>query len=477
MLKLRALVAVAGAVAALGGIQGATAGPLSQPAGGMLTHGGTGPFEANIASIANPAAASVSERRLRAAVLSNIGFGIEVGDAEDFDQRIDDVVDQFDLLELRLDQLQFGPMPTVAEVEQLVADLNAFESDANAVVNDLADNAYAKLTFAMVGPGAPLAFRSNTLGGVITLNYEGHVEARVAVEASGDAFTFGLPAAEDFTVQDPGSFEVFTDANGNHVLSVDGTEYSVRATEDAGVAVQGGVVSRLSAGYSREIWSSGAGRLHLGGSASAYRVSLARAGRLINEGDVEDTASDDFDDNQTTSTGLGIDAGVIWVADMYSVGATVKNITAPSFSYPELCNGSAPESCAFFTANPQAARNGDSWTMERQLTLEGALYNANRNWLVTALVDANSATDSTGDEYQWAAVGVSYRPGLSWVPSPRVGYRRNLAGEELDHVSAGLSFFRGIIELDVSRAMGSTSFDGSSYPRALQVNLGLGLRW
>ena len=446
----------------------AQAGPASQPSGAQLTQPGTGFGRFERYPTGNPASPAASEPGISFGLLSSFGGGLEVGAAEDFDSRIDDIIDAFEELEQELAFLTPGMM-TAVEINDLIDRINGFETQANTLVADLAEDGYFKFNAGLIGPGAPLSFGALGVGGVVTLSYDGFAEFRAGLVATDDAFSFGL---QDVIYQPGQSFDVVDD-NDRLVVVIDGEEFEFRASENAGVAIQGAVVGRVSGGYSRPVWSNNLGQLYAGGQLHMYRVTTARVGRLLDDDESAiDEADDVLDENQRKSNGFGIDAGLLWVADAYQLGLTLRNLNEPSFSYPDACNGGDEQTCAFYTANPGAARNGSSWTMERQATVSGALHNERQTWLLTAALDLNSVVDSTGDDYQWLAAGLAYQPLRGWVPSPRVGLRRNLAGEELSYVSVGVSLFR-ILHIDYSQALDSTRFDGDSIPRAMQLNAGL----
>lgn len=451
-----------------------------QSPGAQPTYGGA-PYELSVTATENPATPSLGDRRIRFGILSSIGAGYEIGEADDFDQDVEQIADDFSNLESRIENL--ASQATLEDVEAVIDAVVTYEASSNQLVSNLADDAYIKVNASATGPGAPLSIRSEQLDGVITLDYGAYLEGRVAVASSGDAFTTGLADFDADRLSEGADFEVVQSDDGYPVLRVDPhsdgdmEEFEFRPNNDAGLAIQGGIVGRLSGGYARELWRDAAGTLHVGTTLSAYRVTLARSGVLLDDSDdTEETADDAFDENQQTSIGFGVHAGAMWVSEIYSLGATLRNLNAPSFDYPDPCDNPGSESCAFFQANPQAKRNGSSWTMERQLTLEGSAYTPDRRWVAHARLDANSAADTTGDDYQWATIQGSYMPNRFWVPSPRLGYKRNLAGEQLSYLSAGATFFRAL-HLDAAYALERSSLAGDSMPRSVQAHLGLDLQF
>jgi hypothetical protein len=431
----------------------------------MPSYAPFGESQRGMPPVVNPAMPSLSDRRFRFGTLFDFGFGMEIGDADDFDREIEDLLDRFELLEEQAEQFADNA-PTPEQTEAFLADLDDFVDFANELVRDFTDKAYAKLTASASAPLVPIAIRSDFLRGTLSFNASGILEARAAVESVGDAFPVNL---KDIDPQND-VVEFDTDPDDVPVIVVNGDRRRLEPTDDAGIAVQGGMVRKIGAGYSRPVWENHRGRLHAGTTVNFFRTTLVRGGVLFNDDDFEDTARDEFEDNQRSTNGFGVDLGAAWFGSWYMLGAVARNINEPSFDYPDTSDS------AFFNANPQARRNGERWTMDRQFTLQGAVHSPRRRWLLTGAIDLNSATDTTGDDYQWAGIMGSYEPGRAWVPSPRVGLRSNLTGEELTYVTGGLTFFRAL-HLDVASTLESVRLDGSKYPRGLQANIGLGRRF
>ena len=423
-----------------------------------------GESQRGMPSVVNPAMPSLSDRRFRFGTLFDFGVGFEVGEADDFDREIEDLLDRFELLEEQAEDFA-ETAPGAAEIEGFIADLDDFVDFANELVRDFTDKAYAKLTASASAPLVPIAVRSDFLRGTLSLNASGIIEARAAVESVGDAFSADLGEINPNEVD---RFEII-DGVPTIVMQND-DEFPVEPTDDAGVAVQGGMIGKIGAGYSRPVWENYRGRLHAGTNLNFYRTTLVRGGVLFNDDDLEDTARDEFEDNQKTTNGFGVDLGAAWFGRWYMLGAVARNINEPSFDYPDTSDS------AFFQANPQARRNGETWTMDRQFTVQGAVHTPQRRWLLTGAIDLNSATDTTGDDYQWASVMGAYEPGRVWIPSPRAGLRTNLTGEKLTYVTGGLTFFRAL-HIDVASTLERVRIDGTNYPRGLQANIALGRRF
>jgi hypothetical protein len=114
--------------------------------------------------------------------------------------------------------------------------------------------------------------------------------------------------------------------------------------------------------------------------------------------------------------------------------------------------------------------------MERQLKLEASLYSSDRRWSGHLGVDANSATDPLGNDYQWLTVSAGYETRNQWIPGLRLGYRQNLAGTEKTYASLGMTVFK-YINLDISSALDVTRIDGKKLPEGLMASIGFQVSW
>lgn len=251
-------------------------------------------------------------------------------------------------------------------------------------------------------------------------------------------------------------------------------------TTDTSLEIRGAVVREIKAGYGFPILQNESGRLSVGGTLTHYEADLSRVNfRLEDVDDVGDTITDEYDANEQTERAVGAGLGVLWQARNYSLGATGRNLNKPEMDFPVI-----GQDCAALGGEAQAGCETirdefadqvnlqESWTLDPQMTLEGALYTTDQTWVLAGSVDLSDVDDPAGDEVQWASVSVSADPQIGWIPAWRFGYRENLAGTELRYVTTGLSLFR-MLDLDIAYARDSVEYDDEDYPRALMVNLGL----
>jgi len=417
-----------------------SASPLFQlPVGQDVTHAGSSNPRTVQAAGNNPAAPVTSD-------LGGIWFGFggvgviyEVGP-------VDNLIDQADQLQENLDRASFTQQ-----------DADAIAADANAFVQELGRKGYVKVAANVQPPFLPVGGSMGFLGGTVTLG---------AVAFSGARVSFlDAPILVQEKVDTPGDYEIRTD------------------TAAYGKAAAGATVSL---GYSGGVLHRPDGSLFMGGRLNYYVVELSKAVfKLEDDGenqndDAEDGLQDEFDRNRERTRAIGLDLGALWAAHNFRAGATLRNVNEPEFDYGVVggadCAGkatpAAQRNCE--AANLFASRIdlAETYTMDRQLQVETAVYTASRTWSLAATYDANAAKDATGDEYQWLSISGAFSPrGMGWiVPAVRVGYRQNQAGAGLDMVTAGLSFFR-LINLDVAAATDSIENDGDEVPRSAMVSV------
>jgi len=117
-----------------------------------------------------------------------------------------------------------------------------------------------------------------------------------------------------------------------------------------------------------------------------------------------------------------------------------------------------------------------TYTMDRQLRLEGSVFTDNRRWAAHAGLDVDPAVDPLGDEYQWLTLSVGYVNETWWAPNIRFGLRENLAGTRRRYASIGATLFN-VVNLDLASAFDTVEIDGQDLPQGLMVSLGFQLVW
>ena len=387
----------------------------------------------------NPAAGQLvlkPKDNFRMGYLSSAGFALEYGDVGNFSDELNDLTDLLDDGNVTLDEA------------------NSTLTRFNNVIADLAESGYIKGSGDLSIPGFPMVFHSETLGGNVALEGEVNLQFKGSVLASN------------------------SDVCGNLLcLDVNFGTYDTKTS----LYLKGAQLSRFAVGYSRPVWSSEHGKLLGGVKLQAYNMQLSKQVISLNtlDGeDVSDVIQDDYKNNQVSTTAVGLDAGLIWVAPRYQVGVTLANINEPSFKFGAVgtdCSsltGDSANNCfvASDFANSGLIDATESHVMSALTTLEGAFAITPR-WYLAGSYDLSKYNDPVGDTLQMASIATSYEPATWWIPGWRLGYRANLAGEKVDAVTAGLTLF-SFINADVSVGLTNTEVDGDSYPRALSFNIG-----
>jgi len=386
----------------------------------------------------NPAACSKvlkGKDRFRLAYLGNFGFYTELGQVDNFEDEIDELVDILDENTATLDQA------------------NELTQRFNAVLVELGESGYIKTSFDISLPAFPMAFRVDSIGGNICLEASANVQTRGSV--LDDELDFRYDTTVDF----------FTESS---------------------LYLKSAVQKRFAVSYSRPLiknykkgWLSGD---VIGGvKLTTYQMSLSK--QVIpfdsfGDDDISDIISDEYDQNQVDSTSLGLDIGFLWDADRYQVGFTISNFIEPEFDYGtvgsncDALSGTAQDNCSTAEnfVNRGVINGQEVHTMHSVATVD-ASYAILPNWFVATSYDLVDYNDAVGDELQWFTLATAFMPQSRWIPGFRTGYRKNLSGEELSQLTFGTTLF-GVFNFDLLYGLDDIEVDGDTYPRSFAVNLG-----
>jgi hypothetical protein len=334
----------------------------------------------------------------------------------------------------------FGPlsisaeMGDVSDLDDQIEDLEDIldngsgatdQAKANAILDEIGNTAYIKTSASLQIPLMPIIYKTKNSGAFM-------------LDASISAIAKGSLLADEV----------------NASLNTETSLYAQTATD-----------LNIGFGYSQAILKNSQGVLVGGVKANLHRISSERAlAKLDDSTDVDDAISDGLSDNSVNSTGIGLDLGAIWVSEHYQAGLTLANINEPDFDTASIVANAA--------SNNYGISSTDSYTMEMQATIDLAVALSNKQVMLGMTYDANSVEDAVGDEYQWAAVSLSYYGDSHFLPGIRAGFRQNLAGSELSYVSGGLTLFKRL-NLDLAVSLDTVEDDeGSSSPRSFYLSLG-----
>ncbi|MGJ8667939.1 MAG: conjugal transfer protein TraF [Oceanococcus sp.] len=394
---------------------------------------------------------SLGDRRYAIQGFRLPSVGIEVGPVDDF-------VDQLDRLERNIESAEADGDINPAEAAFLK---DNFED----LLVEIGDKANVTLDIAMPVPALPIVFPA--FAGVMAIHA-------------------GVAASIDINVID-GPLDI--DTNNDTVDT------------NTAVHLRSGVFYELAVDYGQDVLplKLGAfdGAISVGGRVKMIQGSLSRQVALLDDdGSGNDTAFDraeeSYDLNEESSTALGADIGVGFVAEGLSLGLTLRNLIPAKFDFagigvncgqkpagPERddCNASAQFVNGYTVDGvfyPGEVAASDSFTLDPQLSLE-ASYVLGGGFTAFSTLDLNEVENIAKNEYQWLNVGVNYG-GPWWIPAIRLGWRSNLAGSKLDVVSVGVNLFN-IVSIEAFQALDSVDYDGDSTPRSAGVSIGIGGRF
>lgn len=426
------------------------AAPLYHPPGSNLTYGAVSNGQSIMSDITNPAAgAAVLQKegnQYRLGTPGSFGVGVEFGEVDGL----------YDRINAEADKYQFSQTITnTGSAAAAAAEVDAAVASLNSVLADVQTNGYAK---AFGSLNIPLVIAHKGLGGSLVFD----LSKSFVTRATGlhETVTFNSTAAQAGT----------DDPTDDVVVTFDGfgvpTGYSF--DNDSSILIKASLLTDLSLGYSHSLFKTKGANLYAGARAHYYTVEQSRlAIRMTSLTDVQQQFEDAMDQSRESDSGMGVDLGVLWVSEHYRAGATLANVNEPSFDTSTI------DLTGYDLSGPVAQKLAadNSYTMEKQLQLEAAIYTASQNWVISGGLDVNAVKDELGDEYRWATVSAAYATDTWWLPGIRAGIRKNLAGTEINYLSVGATL--AMVNLDLAWSSDKVTIDGDTVPRGAIFNLGL----
>lgn len=440
--------------------------PVYHPYGPNLTYGAVSNGQTIMSDITNPAAGAATMDSkgggLRFGILSNIGFGVELGEVDGMSDELDAALNEVDN--------NFSNSTDATAVQQSIVNIND-------VMSRVEDDGYAKVFGSLSIPLMPIVVSANTLGGSLVIDanasFIGKLSAFSAPIDFSDADRIAAQNHINANLVGGAPNQTFGDLE---IILPGGSVIDYNLLNDSSLVARIGGVVELALGYSTELMPFMGGKVYAGVRGKHYKVTLLQDFERISVEDTGQTSEDYFDDldldDGKTSTGFGIDAGVLWVSDHLRAGATITNINEPDFEYNDF------DTSGFADPNDASRFSGQydsTYTMERQITVEAALTSQNKNWVIAGSLDLNEVMDPIGDKYQWMAVSAAYATDSWLLPGIRAGYRVNQAGSELSYLTGGVTLFKSL-NLDIAYSPDKVEDDdGEEITRSVIVNLGLEL--
>jgi hypothetical protein len=390
----------------------------------------------------NPAACSqvlAAKDHFRMGYLNAIGGSVEIGQVDNFENDINELVDLLEDSSITLDA-----------ADDL---LDRF----NGVLENLDSYGYVKANFDTTIPGLPMAVHLDSWKGSLC------AEAMLAAQFKGSVLYAPL---------------TLTTRNVNDSVEVD-------FSTDSALFVKSAQLTQLGLDYVRPVYQGDLGpfngQLLAGTRVNFYAMQLSRQVILFEnfeDEEVADVIKDEYDQNQQSNSNIGIDLGVSWIGKKYQLGFTLANINEPSFDYGDFslnCNqltATAQNNCLAaiaFVANGNISQQ-ESYVMHALGTVDATYWLMSR-WAIAASYDLADYNDPMGDELQWATVATAYSPMSRWFPAWRLGYRKNLVGESLASVNVGATLF-GVFNMDLMYGLDTAVVDGDEVPRTAGLHFG-----
>ncbi|MEO9275622.1 conjugal transfer protein TraF [Marinomonas sp. 5E14-1] len=396
--------------------------PVNHPVGSSFTLSSSPNQRALSTALGNPAAPflMVNEQdndSFRFGILGPLGVGVEFGDVSDLEDQVESLEDILDT--------DYGSDTTAGA---------GAADGANEILAEIGDSAYVKTSVSMQVPLMPVIYKTKNNGAfILDVSISGSLKASLlASEVEYDS------TEEDFNTDTSLYAQTVTDLN-------------------------------IGLGYSQSMWQNSHGMLVGGVKASLHQISLGRALASLDDNgdddyDAGDEISDGLSDDSVSSTGIGLDFGLIWLSDYYQAGVTFANINEPEFDGVLITTNDV--------ADEYSISSNETYIMEMQTTIDAAITTSGKQVTLGFSYDVNPVEDAFGDEYQWVAASLSYYGDSHFLPGLRVGFRQNTAGSELSYASAGLTLLKRF-NLDLAVALDTVeSEDGETVPRSFYIALG-----
>lgn len=433
-----------------------------QPIGSSTVLGNYSNRHALSTALGNPASTYLMAnlQGFRVSFLGPMAIGFEGGGVSNLNDRVDELVGIFDrdfTSSIDIDAIkaeaQSAPDPdafVVDKIAEILGDINTSLSKADGVVSNISQTTYAKFATTVQAPFLPIIYKTRRRG-VFMLDASASLVGRADI------------LSDNLTLVGVDGLEAVSSA-----ADLDGVDISgIDIQSETSLHLKRASDLRFGIGYSEMVSRSPSSALIVGGKLNFHRLALDQKLTVLTEdGDSSVSYGDFFLGREDVSSGIALDLGVILAARNYQLGVSIANVNEPTFDYTVLGNctglaGADLTSCnaAVRFANKGALALADTYTMEAQMTIDAAIKSKDQHFSLAGSYDVNAIADPLGDEYQWATVSLSYFSGNWILPGMRVGLRRNMVGNELNYITAGLTFYR---RLDVDLAYAAENDKGNS---------------
>ena len=397
--------------------------PVYHPSGPRLTFGGMTHRALSVSDMGNPAHAAIDPLEDsdggRYALGLSIGVGIEYDANDRLWERLDETGEDDALAPGGGDgDDESGESgPTIPDITNpdLIALIEEIEKKAAPLAVAVAASVTGLNAKAFTSADIPVLISNDALGGSWTFNVNSSVTTNItglneplefdsAVALQELERAYRLSNLKTGLAREPETF----DLSGGLAVTInpDGsTEFSF--SNNSGTITRAAHITELGVGYSRKIWTQKNNDLYIGIKPKFYRVGLSDEYLFLANIENAKSIFDALDKESFDYTEkLSLDIGAIWTGKQYQLGLTLTNINEPDFQYPGFDLGDID--------NPEIVDlilRDRTYTMERQLKLEGGYISKSGAWGINAGIDLNAVPDPMFDDYQWISLGAGFRLG------------------------------------------------------------------
>lgn len=413
------------------------AGTTAIAPGTLSTTGPTLDHNALFAATVNPAMADLMvapDEQVRLNYFVGMGTNVEIGDANAFIDKTEELIDILD-----------DPSLATGSTQDTLDEFNA-------ILHEIGEQGYVKNSTRIYLPGLPVYYKSSF--------FPGTVYAEVAVDTQ-----WRLSVLDD-ELQYNNQNNSFTTGTAAYVKS--------------------GIQQRISVGYGRELFEELSfngigGRLTTGVQVNIYKMELSKqifVLEALDGEDIQDTVQDQYDNHLNSTVALGVDAGIIWDADRYRLGFSVTDINSPKFKYGDIglnCEAQPAASAASSNCNATSLfvdeiDLNEVHTKHATARTDVTVFPLS-SLSVSGSLELASYSDIVGTDNQWASMSMAYSPQSRFIPAVRAGVQKNLVGSQLTSIGLGFTLFQAF-NFDLATSTESIEHEGSSAPRRFSFSIG-----
>jgi len=406
-----------------------------------------------------------------------LSFGVEYGNLDDL----------FKLIDKSSSAVKPSPKPDddddgidISEIIKSDPELNALynsvKKEVTAIGSTLAIIAYEGYGKAHIGSEIPIVLSNDFLNGswIFSLQTKGTSKILGIADEINFNKDKALVELEKLILLDESAPETEFDLSGGVFLRYNPKNLALKLSieNDSLMITKASKIINYALGYSSELAVFGDTTLYYGLKPSLYRIGLTSVGKRV--GDITDS-EELFNEIRNTEfdyhNRVDLDAGLYLQNPHYSLAVSFNHLFEPNLHYPAIDTSKLNKERILTKIDHEL-----TFTLERQVIIEGSLYNSDRSLQLSAKLDGNKVTDTMGDEIQWARVFFDYNRFDSWLSNVRLGINHNFAGNELTYYSVGTTLFK-YLNIDLATTANTVKIQGNTLMRGANISIGTSFRF